>query len=90
MAKAWSVRSRPNSDKVEVSTKTVGNLALALNGVRSGLHDKITLYAGSVYATNDPSDAKPHVRAGFVTIAISGRACSASSILTLRPMRCRT
>jgi putative salt-induced outer membrane protein YdiY len=29
------------------------NLALAFNGVRTGLHDKLTLYAASVYSTND-------------------------------------
>jgi hypothetical protein len=39
------------------------NLALALNGVRTGLHDKLTLYAGSVYSTNDLPDANPHVTA---------------------------
>jgi putative salt-induced outer membrane protein len=39
------------------------NLALAFNGVRTGLHDKLTLYAGSVYATNDAPDANPHLTA---------------------------
>jgi putative salt-induced outer membrane protein YdiY len=39
------------------------NLALALNGVRTGLHDKITLYEGSVYSTNDLPGADPHVTA---------------------------
>jgi putative salt-induced outer membrane protein len=39
------------------------NLALAFNGVRTGLHDKLTLYAGSVYATNDAPDATPHLTA---------------------------
>jgi putative salt-induced outer membrane protein YdiY len=29
------------------------NLALAFNGIRTGLHDKLSLYAGSVYSTND-------------------------------------
>jgi putative salt-induced outer membrane protein len=28
------------------------NLALGLNGIRTGLHDKLTLYAASVYSTN--------------------------------------
>jgi len=37
------------------------NLALALKGVRAGLHDKLTLYEGSVYATNDLPGATPHV-----------------------------
>lgn len=31
------------------------NLALAFNGVRTGLHDKLTTYAGSVYATSQTS-----------------------------------
>jgi putative salt-induced outer membrane protein YdiY len=39
------------------------NLALALNGVRTGLHDKITLYEGSVYSTNDLPGADHHVTA---------------------------
>lgn len=39
------------------------NLAVAFNGVRTGLHDKLTLYEGSVYSTNDLPDANPHVTA---------------------------
>ncbi len=39
------------------------NLAVALNGIRTGLHDKVTMYAASVYATNDLPGADPHVTA---------------------------
>jgi len=39
------------------------NLALAFNGVRTGLHDKLTLYAASVYATNDLAPAATRVTA---------------------------
>lgn len=41
-------------------TKT---LALAFNATRTGLHDKLSLYAGSVYNTNDLPAASPHVTA---------------------------
>ena len=37
------------------------NLALAFDGVRTGLHDKLTLYAGTVYATS--ALATPNVTA---------------------------
>jgi putative salt-induced outer membrane protein YdiY len=37
------------------------NLALAFNGIRTGLRDKLTLYAGSVYATS--ATATPNVTA---------------------------
>jgi putative salt-induced outer membrane protein len=39
----------------------VKNLALAFTSTRKGLHDKLSLFAGSVYATNDVSSASPHV-----------------------------
>ena len=39
------------------------NLALAFNGVRTGLHDKLTLYAASVYATNDLAPSATRVTA---------------------------
>lgn len=39
------------------------NLALAFNGVRTGLHDKLSLYAGSVYSTNDLAPAATRVTA---------------------------
>jgi putative salt-induced outer membrane protein YdiY len=39
------------------------NLALAFNGVRTGLHDKLTLYAGSVYSKNDLAPAATQVTA---------------------------
>ncbi|MGC2195047.1 MAG: DUF481 domain-containing protein [Terriglobales bacterium] len=37
------------------------NLALAFQGTRKGLHDKLSLYAGSVYASNDLATASPHI-----------------------------
>lgn len=37
------------------------NLAFAFTGTRKGLHDKLSLYARSVYATNDVPTASPHV-----------------------------
>ena len=39
------------------------NLALAFNGIRTGLHDKLTLYAGSVYSKNDQAPAATQVTA---------------------------
>jgi putative salt-induced outer membrane protein YdiY len=39
------------------------NLALAFNGIRTGLHDKLTLYAGSVYSANDRAPAATRVTA---------------------------
>lgn len=39
------------------------NLALAFNGFRTGLHDKLTLYEGSVYSTNDLPGADSHTTA---------------------------
>jgi putative salt-induced outer membrane protein len=39
----------------------VKNLALAFTSTRKGLHDKLSLFAGSVYATNDVPTASPHV-----------------------------
>jgi putative salt-induced outer membrane protein YdiY len=39
------------------------NLALAFNGIRTGLHDKLTLYAGSIYSTNDLAPAAIRVTA---------------------------
>ena len=39
------------------------NLALGFNGVRTGLHDKLTLYAASVYSTNGLAPAATRVTA---------------------------
>ena len=39
------------------------NLALAFTGIRTGLHDKLSLYAGSVYSTNDLATAATRVTA---------------------------
>lgn len=39
------------------------NLAVAFNGVRTGLHDKLTLYAGSVYSVNDLAPSATRVTA---------------------------
>lgn len=39
------------------------NLNIAFNAVRTGLHDKLTLYTSSVYATNDLPAASPHTTA---------------------------
>ena len=39
------------------------NLAVAFNGVRTGLHDKLSLYAGSVYSANDLATAATRVTA---------------------------
>ena len=37
------------------------NLALAFTGVRTGLHDKLSLYTGSVYSSNDLAPASTRV-----------------------------
>jgi len=39
------------------------NLALAFSGIRTGLHDKLTLYEDSVYSTNDLAPAGTRVTA---------------------------
>ena len=39
------------------------NLNIAFNGARTGFHDKLTLYANSIYATNDLRAASPHTTA---------------------------
>jgi putative salt-induced outer membrane protein YdiY len=39
------------------------NLALGFNAVRTGLHDKLTLYAASVYSTNDLAPSATRVTA---------------------------
>ena len=39
------------------------NLNLGFNAIRPTNHDKITMYANSVYSTNDKSTASPHVTA---------------------------
>ena len=39
------------------------NLSLAFTGDRKTSHDEITMYANSVYATNDAPEAVPHVTA---------------------------
>lgn len=42
------------------------NLNLAFNAVRTGHRDKLTLYAGSIYATNDADNADPHTTANNI------------------------
>jgi putative salt-induced outer membrane protein YdiY len=42
------------------------NLNLAFNATRKGAHDKITLYANSIYATNDADTANPHTTANNI------------------------
>lgn len=42
------------------------NLNLAFNAVRAGHRDKLTLYANSIYATNDAADASPHTTANNI------------------------
>jgi putative salt-induced outer membrane protein len=39
------------------------NLAVAFSGIRTGLHDKLTLYAGSVYSANNLAPAATRVTA---------------------------
>ena len=39
------------------------NLNIAFNALRTGFHDKLTLYANSIYATNDLPTASPHTTA---------------------------
>jgi len=39
------------------------NLAIGFNGIRTGLHDKLTLYEASVYSTNDLAPAATRVTA---------------------------
>jgi putative salt-induced outer membrane protein YdiY len=42
------------------------NLNIAFNAVRTGFHDKLTLYTNSVYATNDLSGASPHTTSNSI------------------------
>ena len=42
------------------------NLNLAFNSVRTGHRDKLTLYATSIYATNDAAGADPHTTANNI------------------------
>jgi putative salt-induced outer membrane protein len=42
------------------------NLNIAFNAVRTGFHDKLTLYTNSDYATNDLPTASPHTTADTV------------------------
>jgi putative salt-induced outer membrane protein YdiY len=42
------------------------NLNLAFAATRKGLHDKLSLYTNSVYATNDLSTASPHTTANAI------------------------
>jgi len=39
------------------------SLNIAFNATRKGLHDKLTLYSDSIYATNDLATANPHTTA---------------------------
>ena len=67
-----SVPARPPSARKRCSTHGFGltagnsetkNLALGFNGVRTGLHDKLTLYATSVYSNNALAPAATRVTA---------------------------
>jgi len=42
------------------------SLSLGLNAVRATSHDKISLYANSIYATNDKAGASPHTTANTI------------------------
>ncbi len=42
------------------------NLNIAFQAARKGLHDKLSLYTNSVYATNDLSTANPHTTANSI------------------------
>jgi putative salt-induced outer membrane protein len=42
------------------------NLNIAFNSVRKGLHDKLTLYTNSIYATNDLPTVSPHTTANSI------------------------
>jgi hypothetical protein len=42
------------------------NLNIAFNAVRTGFHDKLTLYTNSIYATNDLTGANPHTTANSI------------------------
>ncbi len=42
------------------------NLNIAFNAARKGLHDKLTLYTNSIYATNDLPTATPHTTANTI------------------------
>jgi putative salt-induced outer membrane protein YdiY len=42
------------------------SLNLAFNAVRKGHHDKLTLYASTIYATNDATNADPHTTANNI------------------------
>ena len=42
------------------------NLNLAFNAVRTGHRDKLTMYAGSIYSTNDATGATPHTTANNI------------------------
>jgi uncharacterized protein DUF481 len=42
------------------------NLNIAFNAARKGLHDKLTLYTNSIYASNDLPTASPHTTANTI------------------------
>ncbi len=42
------------------------NLNIAFNAVRTGFHDKLTLYTNSIYATNDLPTASPHITSNSI------------------------
>jgi len=42
------------------------NLNIAFNAARKGFHDKLILYANSIYATNDLPTASPHTTANVI------------------------
>jgi hypothetical protein len=42
------------------------NLNIAVNAVRTGFHDKLTLYTNSIYATNDLPGVNPHTTANSI------------------------
>ena len=42
------------------------NLNIGFNAARTGVHDKLTLYTNSIYATNDLPTASPHTTANSI------------------------
>jgi putative salt-induced outer membrane protein YdiY len=42
------------------------NLAIAFNAVRTGFHDKLSLYTNSIYSSNDVTGATPHTTANSI------------------------
>ena len=42
------------------------NLAIGFNAVRTGFHDKLSLYTNSIYSTNDVTGATPHTTSNSI------------------------